>query len=389
VVATFAAFASPAVASRHATIVEPIASVVATGPLEVEITLKRSHATLLSDLDLPILRRDQATLPPDPSGQLDGMGPFEVAELARGNLVLRPSAFGPGSSPHHGVAIRTVHDENARALRLYGGSADVVVNGISPTLLPALEGHGGLRVTSVPGANLTYVVLRVDKGPLSDPDVRRALSLSIDRETITRYLFSGHAHPATTFLPNGHWASPVDPEPLVFDPQLARATLGAAGQSGLRLTMLTSTDRLRLTVARTIAEELADAGVVVEVVPLELGTLIARLNAGDFDLASLMMPELTEPNTLRVFLHGASVPPAGANRGRIHDTALDALLDLGDSTRDEEGRARVYADVERRLRDQLFIIPLWHEDQVAVVGDRASGFSPSREGHWLSLASLP
>src|SRR6202041_816229 len=102
-----------------------------------------------------------------------------------------------------------------------------------------------------------------------------------------------------------------------------------------------STERLRLTVARTMAQELGDVGLDVEVVPLELGTLIARLNAGDFDLASLQMPELTEPNVLRVFLHSAFVPPAGANRGRIRDAELDALLDLGDRTLDLTARARV------------------------------------------------
>ena len=59
--------------------------------------------------------------------------------------------------------------------------------------------------------------------------------------------------------------------------------------------------------------------------------MIARLNAGDFDLAILQLPEMTEPNVLRHFLHGALVPPAGANRGRVHDAALDALLDDGDA----------------------------------------------------------
>ena len=36
---------------------------------------------------------------------------------------------------------------------------------------------------------------------------------------------------------------------------------------------------------------------------------------------------MTEPNVLRHFLHSSSVPPAGANRGRVHDITLDALLD--------------------------------------------------------------
>jgi len=48
----------------------------------------------------------------------------------------------------------------------------------------------------------------------------------------------------------------------------------------------------------------------------------------------------------------------------------------------------VYSEVEDRIREQLFIVPLWHEDQVALTSPRARGFVPSREGRWLSLADL-
>ena len=100
------------------------------------------------------------------------------------------------------------------------------------------------------------------------------------------------------------------------------------------------------------------------------------------------MPELTEPNVLGVFLHGGQIP-GGANRGRVRDPELDALLDEGATVSDRDARRAIYAAVEARLRDRLYILPLWHEDQVAVVSPRARGFVPSAEGRWLSLATLP
>ena len=36
----------------------------------------------------------------------------------------------------------------------------------------------------------------------------------------------------------------------------------------------------------------------------------------------------------------------------------------------------------------LPVVPLWHEDQIAVVSERARGFLPSAEGRWLGLAGL-
>jgi peptide/nickel transport system substrate-binding protein len=389
VVATLRAFASPAVGSRHAGVVDAIASVEADGPQVVTITLRRAHATLLTDLELPILRADQAFLPPEPTGALDGLGPYRVERSRQGEVRLSPESDAALARPPHAVVVRTVHDENARALRLYAGRADVALNALSPTLLPAVGKADGLAITSRPGANLTYVVVRMERGPLSDVRLRRAISMSIDRSEIASTLLGGRAEPADTVMPPGHWAYTPSPHRLGFDPDAARQALKDAGLFGVRLTLLTSTDRLRMSIARFIAQELGEVGVRVDVTPLELGTLLGRLTAGDFELATLQLPELTEPNVLRVFLHSAFVPPAGSNRGRVRDDELDMLLDRGDRVRGEDARRAVYAEVERRIRDQLFIVPLWHEDQVVVTSLRARAFIPSREGRWLSLASVP
>jgi peptide/nickel transport system substrate-binding protein len=388
VVATLRAFASPAVASRHATVVAAIAGARAIGERTVVVTLAHPHGTLLTDLELPILRADQAESPPAPDGSLDGLGPYAVARVARGEVLLEPAGGGVLPRPAHAVELRTVHDENARALRLEAGRADVAVNLVSPTLLPPLAAQPGLAVVSRPGSNLTYVVVQEERGPLGDARVRRALSLAIDRATVCATLFDGRARPASALVAPAHWAH-ADVPPLPFDPAQARALLHEAGAAGMHVTILTSTERLRGDVARFVAQELADVGVAADVVPLELGTKLARLNAGDFDLAFLQLPEMSEPNILRHFLHGAFVPPAGANRGRVHDAELDALLDEGERELDPARRRAIYARVEAREREQMHWVPLWYEDQVAVTSERARAFVPSAEGRWLGLALLP
>ncbi|HEY8042413.1 MAG TPA: ABC transporter substrate-binding protein, partial [Polyangiaceae bacterium] len=388
VVATLRAFASPAVASRHAGVVAAIAEAREEGEHAVVVRLAYPHATLLTDLELPILRADQAASPPAPGGSLDGLGPYTVARAGRGDLLLEPAEAGALPRPAHAIELRTVHDENARALRLEAGRADVEVNLVSPTLLPALAAQPGLAVASRPGSNLTYVVVEEEHAPLGDARVRQGLSLAIDRAMLCATLFDGRARPAGALVAPAHWAH-ADVPPLPFDAGAARALLAARGMAGAHLTLLTSTERLRGDVARVVAQELGDAGLDVDVVPLEIGTMIARLEGGDFDLAILQLPEMTEPNVLRHFLHGASVPPAGANRGRVHDPELDALLDEGDRAPDVDTRKAVYARLEARARDQLHWLPLWYEDQVVVTSLRARAFLPSAEGRWLALAALP
>ena len=413
VVETLRALASPRVGSRQARVVDAIADVREDGDRAVVIRLARAHATLLTDLEVPILRADQAASPPAPDGSLDGLGPYIVSSAVRGEVRLAPASGGVLPRPVHRLTLRTVHDENTRALRLEVGRSDIALNAISPALLPILARAPGLTVTTRPGANLTYLVVQETRAPLGDARVRRALSLAIDRAMLSAALFEGRAEPATGLIAPTHWAH-ADLPPLQFDPAAARRALAEAGANGARLTLLTSTDRLRTDVARFIAQEWHDLGPEVVVVPLELGTMIARLNAGDFDLAILQLPEMTEPNVLRVFLHGSSVPPEGANRGRVHDGVLDALLDAGDAAIDLEvtaggypldvaadaatpataaaggasARRMLYREVELRAREQMHIVPLWYEDQVAVTGPRVRRFVPSAEGRWLGLAVL-
>ena len=387
--ATIAAFQAPQVGSRHARVVEAIGAVDVESDLTVLVHLERAHATLLTDLEIPILRADEAFSPPRPDGSLDGLGPYAVRRREPGEIELAPATGGAMSPPAvQSVTLRTVHDENARALRMHAGRADLVVNGFSPTLLPALENAPGVRVNARRGANVTYLLARTDRGPLADVRVRRALATAIDRERVARTLLAGRAQPAETLLPPDHWAYTAAPA-WPSDRKAAAAALAEAHPGRLRVTLLTSTDRLRGTIARFLAQELAEIGADVEVVPLELGTLIGRLGAGDFELATLQMPEITEPNVLRVFLHSSSVPPAGANRGRVHDAEVDRLLDEGQSTLDVAARKTIYAALEKRIRDEALLIPLWHEDQIAVVSERARAFMPSAEGRWLGLVTLP
>ena len=382
--ATLDALRDPAVGARAAHVVSAIESVEARGDHEVVIRLARPHATLLTDLEVPILRADQARDTHTSDVSLDGLGPYRVASVSGSEIDLTPADGSALPTPRHALAVRTVHDENARALRLVSGETDVAATGLSPALLPTLEKHG-LAVATRPGANLVYVLFRTDAGPFSDAAVRRAFGLALDREGIVRYMLDSYARLATGLLPPGHWAS-TPRAPVARDTEEARRLLGG---KRVHCALLGSTDRLRVAIARVVAQDVREAGFDVDVVPLELGTLLARLGAGDFDAAILQIPELAEPNTLRVFLSSRYVPPAGANRARVRDALVDAALDRGDSTLDPDERHAAYARLEDRVLAEAYWIPLWHEDQVVVTSARARTFLPSAEGRWLGLASLP
>jgi peptide/nickel transport system substrate-binding protein len=386
VCATIAAVKDPALASPHRAVVEAIGTCEKTGERRLTLSLGSPRATLLTDLELPILRADEARSPPRPDGSLDGLGPFRVRAVSEGEVVLEPADTSVLPRPRHAVIVRTVRDENARVERLLAGRSDVAPNAVSPMLLPALDGKDGLRVVSRRGANVTYLLFQNDRAPFDRVSVRRAVAESIDRELIVETLLGGRAVVASGLLPPGHWAF-ADVPRIPFSPAVARPVL-----EGLpRVRLLTTTDRSRVTIARAIAQMLGDGGLSTDVVPLDPGVFFARLDAGDFDLAVLQIPELTEPNVLRWFFHPRGVPGEGGegkNRARYRSAAAGDLLDVAARTVDRGVRRSAYAALAAKMAEDVPVVPLWHEDQIAVVSARARGFSPSAEGRWLALDRL-
>jgi len=119
--------------------------------------------------------------------------------------------------------------------------------------------------------------------------------------------------------------------------------------------------------------------------------LLSRLDAGQFTLAILQIPELTEPNILNWFFHPRGIGAKnaqGKNRTHYDNPEVGRLLDLAAATFDADERRQQYADLARLMLSDLPVVPLWHEDQIVVARSRGRKFSLSAEGRWQALADL-
>jgi len=387
VCATLQALADPALRSPYRSISRAFIACRIVGARVLELELGEPRATWMTDLEVPILRRDQARSSPQAEGGLDGLGPFTAHVRSPGVIEYLPANTGVLAQPKHPVVVRTVRDENARAMRLVAGRAEVAVNAISATLLEDLGERADLAVVSRPGANVTYLLVQNDRTPFTSPQVRRALSLAIDRVALVKYLLAGRGRSARWLIPPGHWAAPDDLPELPYAPSQARSVLSGFGP----VTLLTSTDRSRVLMARAVSQMLGDAGLPTRVVPLDLGAMLARLDAGNFSLAILQIPELTEPNILKWFFDPAGIaggPSAGKNRAHYRNQSAAVLLERASRESGRELRARDYRQLARIMLMDMPVVPLFHEDQVAVVRGRGRSFVPSADGRWSALANL-
>lgn len=396
VLATWRALGDPTLGSRMRRVVEQLAAVEALDGeqgLRVRFVPRVPRAILRGDLDQPVLKADEALRPR--GAPLTGSGPYALVDWRAGAVALSPaSSFARwgGAKARRAVVVRTVRDETARALRLLAEAADVASNVLPPPLALALprsaDAPAGLTVVQRAAPSTTFLGFHVERPPLDRAEVRRAIAQSIDRDALLAAILGGAGSVADGLIPPILDLAAAHPAPRPFDPSAAREVLAPLGAGGSRLTLVVLAQRGRVELARAIGQMIGDAGLPVDVRSFELGTLLARLDGGSFDLAIQSVGELVDPELWRWHLGSRSLPPQGLNRGRVRDPEVDALLDRGLGTLDRAARAPIYAALEARVHERCWVAPLLHEAHVAVVGRRAAGFTPSADGRWGAIARV-
>jgi len=266
-----------------------------------------------------------------PPSELVGTGPFVIREYQPGQRVVldrnprywRRAPDG-GALPYlDRVILEIVPEQNAELLRLQAGDLDLTSSELRPedyVPVRAAEEQGRLRLIELgvgTDADAFWFCLKPEvkqgKDPrfafVRQPAFRRALSHAIDREAFAETVFLGAAVPVWGPITPGNtqWFRPDLPRyahnDAVATGELSTLELADRDSNGVledangteaRFTVLTQ--RGIGTYERGTAvlrEELAKIGVIIDVVPLEVGALIQRLLACDYD-AIYYRPILTD-----------------------------------------------------------------------------------------------
>lgn len=312
-----------------------------------------------------------------------GSGAFEFVAWPDDNH-LRLRRRGDGQR----LAFIGVSDPTVRALKLLRGEVDMVQNDLPPELTDYLRARPEIDVKTARGSNFAYLGFNLQDDLAGDPAIRRAIAYAIDRESIIRHVLGGAARPAGSLLPPDHWAGAPSLPVLGHDPARARRILEGAGYDGdnrLRIVYKTSTDPLRLRLATIIQQQLAEAGITVELKSYDWGTFYGDIKAGRFQMYSLMWVGIKLPDIFRYVFHSASVPPDGANRGRFDSPTADRLIERAESATQPGRKARLYRRLQRHLLEKLPYVPLWYEDHVFAARRGISGYEIARDGNYDGL----
>ena len=417
---TFDSVRNPTLGSPYRRTWDEVLSSVETptdAPDTIIFHLKAPRAPFMTDLDFGIVEQSTAepvdravsaavasgrSPPPfDSSREVIGAGPYKIAARPVDTIVLQENALALRRPRESSVTIRTIRDDNARFLALLGGSGDIIQNGIMPLVLQTFEQDPRLSIAYGRSDSLTYIGLNLDASPTSNALVRQAIALGIDRERIVAAKLRGHAVLATGLLEPKHPFYSGDVTRWPFDPARAKRLLDQAGFPDpdgdgplprMQLSWKTSANRFRVALAQIMARQLAAIGIEVDVRPFDFATFMDDIKKGNAQIFTLQANEIVEADMLRAFFHSSRIPTAagkwaGLNRFRYKNADVDRWLNTGATAADDDTRRDVYAHVQKQLADDLPLIPLWHEDNVAAMRREVVGYQSGPNGGLGGLAS--
>ena len=315
-----------------------------------------------------------------------GSGPFELRDWPEpGRLSLTRRADGQV------IEFQTIGDPTVRVLKLLRGEVDILQNDLPAELLSYLDDREAVRVTFAEGSNFAYIGFNLENPQTSNLRVRQAVAHAINRDAIIKYVLGGAARPAAALLPPDHWAGNPALPGYPYDPEHARSLLAEAGFSAahpLQLTYKTSTDAVRIRIATIIQQQLREVGIETRLQSYDWGTFYGDIKSGHFQMYSLAWVGIKTPDIFRYAFHSTSLPPEGANRGRLVSPRVDELIEAAEQGDSLPAQAAVYRSVQQELLQQLPYIPLWYEDHVFAARTDITGYRLARDGNFDGLQQV-
>ena len=171
------------------------------------------------------------------------------------------------------VILRPVPGPSARVEALIRGDADLITR-LAPQHADRVAADPATRVVSALYAGLYVLLVNTWVRPLNNPQVRKALSLAIDRDALVKLVWRGRGSVPSGPIPRGDDHYDAGLAPLPYDPSAARGLLQKAGYRDEPI-VLETTDGFMAndkSMTELVAEMWEDVGikVVVEVIDNDL-----------------------------------------------------------------------------------------------------------------------
>ncbi|MBD8893199.1 peptide ABC transporter substrate-binding protein [Roseibium litorale] len=272
-------------------------------------------------------------------------------------------------------------DRGAALRRFQAGELDT--NNDAPTeQVKYMRENLGDQFRVAPYLGTYYYAVNFNDEALAKPEVRQALSISIDREFLADEIWGSTMVAAYSFVPPGigNYGEPAYADymdmPMIDREEKAAELLKSVGygpDNPLKLTINYNTSENHKNTAVALADMWKPLGVEISLINTDTKTHYAMLrDGGDYDLARAgWIGDYSDPQN---FLFLVESDNTGFNYSHYKNPDYDKLMDEAAATIDLEKRAAVLKQAEEIFMRDLPFIPMMYYGSMNLVSDKVSGF---------------
>ncbi|MDA7984555.1 MAG: peptide ABC transporter substrate-binding protein [Alphaproteobacteria bacterium] len=252
-----------------------------------------------------------------------------------------------------------------------------------------------LRIAPYQG--IYYYAFNTARPPFDDVRVRRALSMTIDREVVAHKVLRTGEIPAYSFVApgtgnygapaNAEWAkTPYDERVEIAKGLLADAGYGDGGRP-LKVVLRYNTSENHKRVAVAISAMWKALGVETELFNTDVTTHYADLQQGDFEVARAGW--ISDYNDAQNFLYLLETRTGGFNYGNYSNPEFDRLMVEAENNTNLSQRANVMRQAEAIAMDDQPVAPIYYYISKQLVAPNLKGWrdntTDKHNSRWLSF----
>lgn len=223
---------------------QSIASVEVVDDLTVKFVMKNPDPNLLYNLSssfMSVVEPKAFTELGEDYGvtEVYGTGPFRMESFTVGQetVLVRnddyawatPLTQNQGPAKFERAIFREIPEDSTAFLELKTGGVDMLL-GVPTDFLTEIAKEPQLGVVTLPGQEVSYMVMNVTKAPFDDIKVREAAAKAINQKEILDNIYGGVGAVADTFLISALAEANVNPDlKISYNPDRANAALDEAG----------------------------------------------------------------------------------------------------------------------------------------------------------------
>ena len=328
-------------------------------------------------------------------------GPFMITEWVPGSYIMtaaNPNYWNKDAIKLDAIKWLLIEDSNA-AYSAYQTSEALMIKDVPTEEIPSLMNNAEFHIDPIIGTY--YLSLNDAVEPFTNADVRKAMSLAIDRAYVANTLMQGTYMPAWNFMGPG-WADPAGgdfmananggaayiSEDYAANLAEAQALMQKAGYSGsadnldLKITYSTNDAGYHKVVAEYLQEAWKQIGIDLNVEVVEWASFTPMRRAGDYQASrNGWVGDYSDPSNMIELLYSTN----GNNDGKYNNPEFDAAIETSRTTNDKAARSAALHQAEDILMADAACIPVAYYTDFYLQSPKITGSWHSAFGYWFFM----